>query len=110
MQEIIRLRLTDSVFGAFALAVKECMPYMPDETKEKWPLVAGLAERPKEIIKCAMYLFASYIDRAIQFAQSCGGGCSSSDIPWGRDKYEDDRHFAYRCMFRAAKLLMPAKK
>lgn len=110
MQENIRLRLTDSVFGAFALAVKECLPYMPEEEKEKWPLVTGIAECPKEILKCAMYLFAGYIDGAIQFAQSCGGGCSGSDLPWGRDKDEDDRHFAYRCMSRAAKLIMPVQK
>ena len=83
---------------------------MPEETKEKWLLVTGLAERPKEILKCAMYLFAGYIDGAIQFAQSCGGGCSGSDLPWGRDKDEDDRHFAYRCMSRAAKLVIPTQK
>lgn len=110
LQENIRLRLTDSMFGLFALTAKEWMPYIPGEVKANRPLVTELAEQPKEILKCAMYLFAGYIDGAIHFAQTCGGGCSDSDLPWGRDKDEDDRHFAYRCMSRASKLMLPSRK
>ena len=44
-----------------------------------------------------------------QFAQSCGGGGASSDLPWGRNLDEDDRRFAYRCMMQAHKMLKPAQ-
>jgi len=56
-----------------------------------------------------MYLFLGYFDGASQFAQSCGGGGSSSDLPWGRNPDEDDRRFAYRCMMQAHKMLKPTQ-
>lgn len=62
---------------------------------------------PNEILKCAMYLFAGYLDGAIQFAKGSGGGGSASDLPWGRDPNEDDHRFAYRCMMQAHKMLKP---
>ena len=55
---------------------------------------------------CAMYLSLGYLDGATQFAQSCGGGGVSSDLPWGRNL---NRHFAYCCMMQAHKMLKPAK-
>ncbi len=67
----------------------------------------AMAEKSNEILKCAMYLFAGYLDGATQFAQSCGGGGTSSDLPWGRNPDEDDRRFAYRCMMQAHKMLQP---
>lgn len=66
----------------------------------------AMAEKPNEILKCAMYLFAGYLDGAIQFAKGSGGG-PASDLPWGRDPKEDDRRFAYRCMMQAHKMLKP---
>lgn len=68
-----------------------------------------MAEKPNEILKCAMYLFAGYLDGAIQFAKGSGGGGSASDLPWGRVPNEDDRRFAYRCMMQAHKMLRPAQ-
>ena len=67
----------------------------------------AIAEQPNEILKCAMYLFLGYLDGASQFAQSCSGGGTSSDLPWGRNPDEDYRHFAYRCMMQAHKMLRP---
>lgn len=66
-----------------------------------------IAEQSNEILKCAMYLFLGYLDGASQFAQSCGGGGTSSDLPWGRNPDEEDRRFAYRCMMQAYKMLKP---
>lgn len=58
-----------------------------------------------------MYLFAGYVDGAIQFAKgSGGGGGSTSDLKWGRDPDEDDARFAFRCMVQAHKMLKPAKQ
>lgn len=70
--------------------------------------LTAIAEQPNEILKCAMYLFLGYLDGASQFAKSCGGGGTSSDLPWGCKEDEDDRRFAYRCMIQAHKMLKPA--
>lgn len=67
--------------------------------------LTAIAEQPNEILKCAMYLFLGYLDCATQFAQSCGGGGTSSDLPWGRNPNEDDRRFAYRCMMQAHRMM-----
>ena len=42
------------------------------------------------------------------FAQSCGGGGTSSDLPRGRTPDEDDSGFAYRCMMQSHKMFRPA--
>lgn len=55
-----------------------------------------------------MYLFLGYLDGAAQFAQSCGGGGTSSDLPRGRTPDEDDSGFAYRCMMQSHKMFRPA--
>ena len=49
------------------------------------------------------------IHGATQFAQSCGGGGTSSDLPWGRNPDEDDRRFAYRCMMQAQRMMKPSQ-
>lgn len=71
--------------------------------------LTAIVEQPNEILKCAMYLFLGYLDGATQFAQSCGGGGISSDLPWERNPDEDDRRFAYRCMMQAHKMLKPSQ-
>mgnify|MGYP007050030927 FL=1 len=50
-----------------------------------------------------MYLFLGYLNGATQFAQSCGGGGSSSALPWARNPDEDNRRFAYQCMMQATR-------
>lgn len=55
-----------------------------------------------------MYLFLGYLDGAAQFAQSCGGGGTSFDLPRGRTPDEDDSGFAYRCMMQSHKMFRPA--
>lgn len=108
--EQIRLRITDATFGAALAGIRKVLDIMTPEQRAKFDglFVTALAEHPAEIVKCAMYLFAGYLDGAVQFAQSCGGGGSGSDLPWGRDPKEDDREFAYRCLMRAHRLLKPA--
>ena len=79
---------------------------MPPEHKADLDgeFLTAIAEQPNEILKCAMYLFLGYLDGATQFAQSCGGGSTSSDLPWGRNPDEDDRR-----MMQAHKLLKPTQ-
>lgn len=106
-QEQVRMRLTDAVFGRLIVDIRELFAAMPSELKADLDgeFLTAIAEHPNEILKCAMYLFLGYLDGATQFAQSCGGGGSSSDLPWGRNPDEDVRRFAYRCMMQAHKML-----
>jgi hypothetical protein len=59
-------------------------------------------------LKCAVNLFIGYIDGATSIAQSCGGGGSTNDSPWGRDENEDDRQYALRCLIQASKMMRPS--
>ncbi len=104
------MRLTDAVFGRLIVDIREIFAAIPSELKSDLDgeFLTAIAEQPNEILKCAMYLFLGYLDGATQFAQSCGGGGTSSDLPWGRDPDEDDRRFAYRCMMQAHKMLKPS--
>ena len=74
VQENVLLRLMDTVFGAFAIVMKEYLPYMSEEAKAKWSLGAELVKRLKDILKCIICLFVSCFDGAIRFVESCGGG------------------------------------
>lgn len=107
----IRMRLTDAIFGRLVVDIRELFAAMPSEVKADLDgeFLTAIAEQPNEILKCAMYLFLGYLDGATQFAQSCGGGGTSSDLPWGRNPDEDDRRFAYRCMMQAHKMLKPTQ-
>ena len=109
-QEQVRMRLTDAVFGRSVVDMRSLLAAMTPEQKAEFDgeFITAMAEKPNEILKCAMYLFLGYLDGASQFAQTCGGGGSSSDLPWGRDPNEDARKFAYRCMMQAHKMLKPA--
>ena len=100
------MRLTDAVFARMVVDVRSLLDAMPSELKADIDsdFLTAIAEQPNEILKCAMYLFLGYLNNATQFAQSCGGGGSSSDLPWGRKDDEDDRRFAYRCMMQAHRM------
>lgn len=110
-QEQVRMRLTDAVFGRLVVDIRELFASMPSELKADLDgeFLTTIAEQPNEILKCAMYLFLGYLDGATQFAHSCGGGGTSSDLPWGRNPDEDDRRFAYRCMMQAHRMMKPSQ-
>lgn len=110
-QEQVRMRLTDAVFGRLVVDIRELFASMPSELKADLygEFLTTIAEQPNEILKCAMYLFLGYLDGATQFAHSCGGGGTSSDLPWGRNPDEDDRRFAYRCMMQAHRMMKPSQ-
>lgn len=109
-QELVRMRLTDAIFGRLVVDIRELFAAMPSELKADLDgeFLTAIAEQPNEILKCAMYLFLGYLDGATQFAQSCGGGGGDTLLPWGRKEDEDDRRFAYRCMMQAHKMLKPS--
>ena len=106
------MRLTDAVFARMVVDVRSLLEAMPSEQKAgiDGEFLTAIVEQPNEILKCAMYLFLGYLDGATQFAQSCGGGGTSSDLPWGRNPDEDDRRFAYRCMMQAHRMMKPSQQ
>lgn len=110
-QEQVRMRLTDAVFARMVVDVRSLLDAMPSELKARvdGEFLTAIAERPNEILKCAMYLFLGYLDGATQFAQSCGGGGGDNSLPWGRKEDEDDRRFAYRCMMQAHRMMKPTQ-
>lgn len=113
INEQVRLRMADAVLGKTLMEYGKAIDSMTPEQRKAIgnDFITHLAEKPGEIISCAMYLFAGYVDGAIQFAKgSGGGGGSTSDLKWGRDSDEDDARFAFRCMVQAHKMLKPAKQ
>jgi len=85
-QEQVRMRLTDAVFARMVVDVRTLLNAMPPALKAGFDgeFLTAIAEQPNEIIKCAMYLFFGYLDGATQFAQTCGGGGTFSDLPWSQ--------------------------
>lgn len=67
-QEHVRMRLTDAVFGRMVVDVRSLLDAMPSELKAgiDGEFLTAIAERPNEILKCAMYLFLRYLDGATQ--------------------------------------------
>lgn len=55
----------------------------------------------------AMLLFAGYIDAATSMSESCGGGGSAPESGWGKDKDEDERAYARRCLKMAHSMRKP---
>ena len=106
----MRLNLTDAVFGKVASDLKVMINTLTPSQREALPddFLEAIATRPMELMKTAMYLMAGYVDGAIQFAESQGGGGTSSDLRWdGRNPDESDRAFAFRCLLHAHRLLNP---
>ena len=56
-------------------------------------------------MKCAILLFAGYVDQATMVAEGSVGGGGGSDLKWGRDEDEDERAWARRCMLMAHKMV-----
>lgn len=83
---------------------------IPEKDREAFDdsLLLSLAERGAEVMHCATLLFLGFIDDATTFAESHGGGGTTSNLPWGRDDDDDDRAWARRCLSRAARLLRPS--
>lgn len=108
--EQMRLHLTDAVFGKMVHELRSMLNTLTPQQKAAFDsdFFESLAEKPVELLKCAIMLMMGYVDGAIQFAKGSGGG-TTSDLKWGRDPDEDDRRWAFRCMIQAHKMMRPAK-
>ena len=62
----------------------------------------------ENVAHTAMLLFAGYIDAATSMSESCGGGGGSTpESGWGKDKDEDERAYARRCLKMAHSMCKP---
>ena len=62
----------------------------------------------ENVAHTAMLLFVGYIDAATSVSESCGGGGGAApQSGWGRDKDEDERAFAHRCLQMAHSMCKP---
>ena len=101
------------MFAKLIVSFKGFLESLPNDQRQTFsesnPFIANVIEQPSKIIQCAMLLYVGYIEGAISFAESAGGGGSTdNDLKWGRDPDEEDRKFAFRCMQQAHRLLKPA--
>lgn len=109
LEHQVRYRLADALLGDILHEFKSLLPALDGEGQSLFDdtLLKDVAERGEEIFKCAIYLFANYVDLATTFAESHGGGGGGSDLPWGRKEDEDDRAWARRCLMQASRMMKP---
>lgn len=109
LEHQVRYRLADALLGDILHEFKSLLPALDGEGQSLFDgtLLKDVAERGEDIFKCAIYLFANYVDLATTFAESHGGGGGGSDLPWGRNEDEDDRAWARRCLMQASRMMKP---
>ena len=109
LEHQVRYRLADALLGDILHEFKSLLPALGGEDQSLFDdtLLKDVAERGEDIFKCAIYLFANYVDLATTFAESHGGGGGDNDLPWGRKEDEDDRAWARRCLMQASRMMKP---
>lgn len=109
LEHQVRYRLADALLGDILHEFKSLLPTLDGEGQSLFDdtLLKEVAERGEDIFKCAIYLFANYVDLATTFAESHGGGGGGSDLPWVRNEDEDDRAWARRCLMQASRMMKP---
>lgn len=109
LEHQVRYRLADALLGDILHEFKSLLPALGGEDQSLFDdtLLKDVAERGEDIFKCAIYLFANYVDLATTFAESHGGGGGDNDLPWGRKEDEDDQAWARRCLMQASRMMKP---
>lgn len=112
IQEQINYRLSYSILPEIYDEFREILSKLNVSNAEFFngTILKNLTENGDKIMKCALLLFAGYLDQAISFAQSSGGSGGSSTGKWGRDDDEEDKEWARRCMLMAHQLMKPVTK
>ena len=108
----MRFRLADALLLDLVHDFQNRIVKLEDKAQDVFDdsLIKDIAERGEDIFKCAIYLYANYVDQATNFAKGHGGGGGGgNDLPWGRKEDEDDRAWARRCLMRAHRMMQPPK-
>lgn len=110
LENQVRYRLAEAMVGDIIREFRTHFQSLGKEAQSVFDdsLIKDMAERGEDIFKCAIYLFANYVDLATTFAEGHGGGGGGSDLPWRRKEDEDDRTWARRCLQRAHRMMKPA--
>lgn len=110
LEHQVRYRLADALLGDILSDFKSQLSAMDENGRGVFEdsLLTDMVERGEDIFKCAVYLFANYVDLATTFAESHGGGGGDNDLSWGRQENEDDRAWARRCLHRACRMMKPS--
>jgi len=72
-------------------------------------IVEDLAQRGNEIISVATALYLGYVQQAVTFAETRGGGGGSPESGWGRNPEDDDETWRRKCFYMAKVMMKPAK-
>lgn len=67
-----------------------------------------IAVLSNEIVSVSAALFMGYVDGAVNFAHTNGGGGSSPGSGWGRGKDDDDDIWRRKCLFMGMKMMRPS--
>lgn len=112
LENQVRYRLAEAMVGDIIREFRMHFMNLGEDAQTIFDgsLIKDMAERGEDIFKCAIYLFANYVDLATTFAEGHGGGGGGSDLPWGRKEDEDDREWARRCLQRAHRMMKPGGK
>ena len=110
LENQVRYRLAEAMVGDIIREFRTPFQSLGKEAQSVFDdsLIKDMAERGEDIFKCAIYLFANYVDLDTTFAEGHGGDGGGSDLPWGRKEDEDDRTWARRCLQRAHRMMKPA--
>lgn len=70
-------------------------------------IIEDLAQHGSEIAAVAAALSLGYIEQAMTFADTHGGGGSSPGTGWGRDPNDDDESWRRKCFHMARAMMQP---
>ncbi len=109
MTRQVQFRIADAAVSQAIIDLKKILPpeVLAHESLDG-SFIRDLTEHGDSLLKCAAMLFVGYVDGATTIAKNCGGGGTSSDLPWGRDNDDDDRKWAMKCLAQASKMMRPS--
>ncbi len=88
-----------------------------EEAYDGWADIGGpedkisleeIAILSNQIVSVSAALFLGYVDGAVNFAHSNGGGGFSPESGWSRDKDDDDEMWRRKCLFMGMKMMRPS--
>jgi hypothetical protein len=112
IQQEMQLKLSSALLPALLREFSTRLPTLSftDRAQFDETMLRDLAEQGDKVMTCALMLFGGFINQAIQFAETHGGGGGSTSRDWGRDPNEEERAWALRCMQQACRMMRPATK
>ena len=87
------------------------LPYQQQKELERMldgSYIETMAECADNAVAVAATLYFGFIKEAIDFAESHGGGGTTPDSGWGREKDEDDEAYKRRCCIMGRAMMRPA--